>query len=313
MNLCTIIAKNYVAQARILAASFRRHHRDGRCFVLIVDEVDGYVDPAAEPFELVRADEIGLDRETFLLMATIYDVMELSTAVKPSLLATLIERLGEPVLYLDPDIEIFAPLDDVHRLAGEHGLVLTPHLTEPLPSDGKSPSELQIVASGAYNLGFVALASTAGTDRLLRWWARRLRYDCLVDHPMGLFVDQRWFDLATSLADNIPILGTPAASRLLEPCDEGGRSPRRRRVPVKGAPLRFFHYSGYNPSRPQLISKHQNRISLAEDPVLRELFGRYADALRANGHAEAQTWPNHYDLDVHGERMAPCPPKSPEG
>ena len=55
VNLCTIIAKNYVAQARILAASFRRHHRDGRCFVLIVDEVDGYVDPAAEPFELVRS------------------------------------------------------------------------------------------------------------------------------------------------------------------------------------------------------------------------------------------------------------------
>src|SRR5207248_3330647 len=150
-------AKNYVAQARVLARSFREHHPDGRCFVLVVDETEGYIDASAEPFELVSPDQIGLDRDTYLLMATIYDVMELSTAVKPSLLAALIERLGEPVTYLDPDIVIFDSLEDVEALAREHRLVLTPHLTEPLPRDGKNPSEVQIVASGAYNLGFVAL------------------------------------------------------------------------------------------------------------------------------------------------------------
>lgn len=51
-------------------------------------------------------------------------------------------------------------------------------------------------ASGAYDLGFVAIGPGADSTRLLCWWAQRLRHDCILDHPMGLFVDQRWFDMA---------------------------------------------------------------------------------------------------------------------
>ena len=37
MNGCTIIARNYLAQARVLAETFREHHPDGRFFVLVID------------------------------------------------------------------------------------------------------------------------------------------------------------------------------------------------------------------------------------------------------------------------------------
>ena len=53
MNVCTIIAKNYVAHARVLAESFREHHPEGTCYALVVDDADGYIDADAEPFELV--------------------------------------------------------------------------------------------------------------------------------------------------------------------------------------------------------------------------------------------------------------------
>ena len=290
----------------MLAKSFHQHHPNGRCFVLIIDEIDGYIDPADEPFEVIRPDEFGLDSETFLMMATIYDVIELSTAVKPSLLATLIERLDEPVLYLDPDIQIFDTLEEVHRLAAEHHLVLTPHLTEPPPDDAKNPSEVQIVASGAYNLGFVALAPGVDTDKLVRWWARRLRHDCIVDHRMGLFVDQRWFDLAPSLMDDFSVLRDPGynvaywnlATRPVARAGEGVYT-------VRGKPLRFLHYSGYDPSRPRLLSKHQDRISLAEEPVLRELFDGYRATLVANGHEKVCEWPYSYDAMADGTRLTP--------
>ena len=53
-------------------------------------------------------------------MAAIYDVMELSTAVKPWLLRHLLERPGvDSVTYLDPDIQVFDSLDEiVERGAG---------------------------------------------------------------------------------------------------------------------------------------------------------------------------------------------------
>ncbi|MGI8428685.1 MAG: glycosyltransferase [Solirubrobacteraceae bacterium] len=306
MNLCTIIAKNYLAQARVLARSFREHHPDGRCFVLIVDETGVCVDPAEEPFEVLTPSELELDRETFLSMATIYDVLELSTSLKPSLLQLLVARLSEPVLYLDPDIQIFSSLEPVHELAAKHGLVLTPHVTAPLPRDGRQPGEVRIVASGAYNLGFVAVGPGDGAAHLLRWWSRRLRHDCIVDTPLGLFVDQRWFDMAPSLMEDFHILRDPGynvaywnlATRQVQRGPEGGYT-------VNGEPLRFFHFSGYDPSRPYLISEYQDRHSLAEEPVVRELFGQYGELVRAAGFEQAHAWGYDYDLLPDGSRLWP--------
>ena len=79
MNICTIIAKNYVGHARVLAESFREHHPEGTCYVLVIDEVEGYIDPSSEPFKLVTPAQLDID--DYEHMAAIYDVLELSTAV----------------------------------------------------------------------------------------------------------------------------------------------------------------------------------------------------------------------------------------
>ena len=97
-------------------------------------------------------------------MAAFYDVMELSTAVKPWLLRTLLERDGvDSVSYLDPDIQVFSSLAKIEEEAVRHGIVLTPHFTVPLPRDGRKPSEEDILIAGTYNLGFIGLG--AGSER----------------------------------------------------------------------------------------------------------------------------------------------------
>ena len=50
--------------------------------------------------------------------------------------------------------------------------------------------------------------------------------------------------------------------------------------------MRFYHFSGFDPERPHLLSKHQDRIQLSEQPVLLELTRNYAQALEREGHAE---------------------------
>ena len=54
-------------------------------------------------------------------MRLIYDVTELSTAVKPALLRALLKRTGGPVTYLDPDIEVFASLAEIEAGARATG------------------------------------------------------------------------------------------------------------------------------------------------------------------------------------------------
>ena len=74
-------------------------------------------------------------------MAALYSVLELSTAVKPWLLRHLLNERGcETLAYLDPDIEVHDGLGEIEALLREHGLVVTPHLTAPMPRDGRKPS-----------------------------------------------------------------------------------------------------------------------------------------------------------------------------
>jgi hypothetical protein len=286
VNICTIIARNYLAQARVLARSFNEVHPDGNCAVLVIDDPSGYIDGSREPFELLTIDDIGLpDPER---MAAFYDIMEFSTAVKPWLLRTLLDRPGvESVSYLDPDIQVFSSLQKIEDEALEHGIVLTPHFTMPLPRDGKKPSEEDILLSGAYNLGFIGLGSGKTADALLDWWSERLESDCLNNPAEGYFVDQRWIDLAPSFWPGLFLLRETTyniaywnlPTRRLEVAGDD--------YTVDGEPLRFFHFSGYDPRRPRELSKHQTRVRLTSHPELQKICDAYGRALTDSGYEEA--------------------------
>src|SRR5262245_45653795 len=96
---CTIVAKNYLADARVLARSFQAHHPDARMFVLLVDDVEGAVDAAREPFAIVHLKDLPLEQREALCFK--YSVLELCTAVKPFFLEHLFDRFGvTQLLYL---------------------------------------------------------------------------------------------------------------------------------------------------------------------------------------------------------------------
>jgi glycosyltransferase involved in cell wall biosynthesis/SAM-dependent methyltransferase len=303
VDICTIIAKNYVAQARVLARSFAKHHPDGTCHVLVLDDYEGFIDAAEEPFEILTTDDLSIDG--FDRMAAIYDVLELSTAVKPWLLRTLLARDGiDAITYLDPDIEVFAPLDDVDGLIAEHGLVLIPHVTEPMPRDGKKPSETDILIAGVYNLGFIGIGQGAATDHLLDWWAERLETDCRVDPQRGYFVDQRWMDFAPGIVPSLKILRDPGydVAYWNLPSRELARNGSDEWT-VNDLPLRFYHFSGFDPDDPHRLSKHQDRVSLRDEPLLAELCQGYGASLLDCGYRGAQEWEYTYSRLADGTKL----------
>ncbi|MCA1832482.1 MAG: glycosyltransferase family 4 protein [Actinobacteria bacterium] len=303
MNVCTIVARNYLAFARVMADSFRAHHPHARVDVLVLDAVPGS-DNSGEPFRVLTPQDVGLDTREFHRMATIYDVTELATAVKPWVLRSLIAEYGAPVVYLDPDIEVFAPLDEVDTLAEEHGVVLTPHSIRPMPRDGMVPTEADIMVAGTFNLGFIAVGPR-GSD-FLEWWAERLRRDCINEIGDGLFVDQRWVDLAAQYFecfvlkdDTYNVAYWNLDSRTLDYDDAGV-------FRVNGRPLRFFHFSGFHPQNPAVLSKHQRnrpRHQPTRNPVLRQICQTYAAKLLNRGFAEAADVPYGFASSVGGVRL----------
>ena len=101
MRVCTIAAKNYLAQVEILAASFKKHHPGGEFSALIIDDVLAEADsPWGSHYDLVLLRDIGLPPDEIRRMAMIYDITEFSTSVKPWLLRHLLNNGSQPVIYL---------------------------------------------------------------------------------------------------------------------------------------------------------------------------------------------------------------------
>jgi glycosyltransferase involved in cell wall biosynthesis len=282
--VCTIVARNYLPSARLLARSVLAQHPEAD---VVVGVVDG---PAARrdgPLRALGMDEIGLGGRAGREMAGIYSVRELSTAMKPWLLEHLLRTTDGPVLYLDPDIEVYAPIDGLAALAAEHDVALTPHVLKPFPQDGRTPDDSAVLAAGIFNLGFIGVGPGAIGSGFIDFWKSRLRLEAVDDPARMRFTDQRWVDFATCFPHTV--VTDPGCN--VAYWNVWGRALARvgTRVLVDGEPLRFYHYSGFDPRQPEVLSLHQQprpRVLLSERPILADLCRRYGLRLLAEGYEE---------------------------
>lgn len=304
---CTIIAKNYLAFARTLAQSFLSFHPDSKFYVLIVDEFEGYINPAEECFEIVSLNDLEIpDLPSFCFK---YDVKELCTAAKPYLLDYLIRSKNvERMLYIDPDVLITAPLKQLYDELEIYDIVLTPHLDTDYPDDGLLPDDGYILRAGVFNLGFIGINSTENAASFLSWWKSKLYNGCVVDVPNGYFVDQKFIDFAPVFFGNIFIekdTGYNAAywnlhSRVIS-SDNGTWL-------CNGRPMYFFHFSGFNLEGPEIsvyIPTDIARHCFSNRPDLGPLFNEYKELIVRNGHTTARTWPYTFAYFTTGEPIPP--------
>lgn len=288
-GIVTIISKNYLPYARVLMSSVAQWQPEAQRFVVLTDEPEEFFDAAAEPFLVIRYAELGLPRPSWF--ACQYTVLELNTAVKPWVLALLFARYGvEKLIYLDPDIRLYAPLEQVSLLLDQAAVVLTPHLTHPV-DDSRKPTELDILRSGTYNLGFLALRRGQVADTLLRWWQGHLQDQCRLDFAAGLFVDQRWMDLVPGLFSEVAILRDPGHNVAYWNAKQRPIVRSGSGYQVLGRPLVFFHFSGIAPDDPESFSRYQDRLRLADLGDGAELVESYIGALQSAGYQAARHWP----------------------
>ncbi len=288
----TIASKNYLALARTVLSSFAEHHPGAQLYLLLVDRIEGYFDPADEPFELLTLDDLTIPGAN--LFPYQYSILELNTAVKPYALRQLLQRDNiDRILYLDPDIWVHGCFNEVWAALRHSDIVLTPHLLSPY-KDAASPSELEILQSGTYNLGYIALRQGEPADQLLAWWEEKNNLECVVDIPRGLFTDQKWMDLVPGYFEHVEILRHPGYNMAYWNLHERQLDQRGDGYTAQGETLVFYHFSGYDPRQPDVLSKHQGRHQFEPNTPLRELFDAYGDALSQHGFFETVSWPYAY-------------------
>lgn len=274
----TIASKNYFAYVKTLMKSLERTNPDLKRVVIVVDDIDDEFANLERNFELIDLCSLDLPDED--IMKFRYTIMEFNTAVKPFAFLKLFKRFDR-VIYMDPDICVYEKMREVDEaLDGGHNFVLTPHLLDFYPNDGKLPDEPYIMRSGVYNLGFLALNKADDTIKMVKWWARKLTDQCVVDLPQGIFVDQKWIDLIPGMFDSVYILRHPGYNIAYWNISHRNIEKKGNKFFVNGKPLVFFHYSGVNPDNYECVSKHQNRYTLSDLESARELFEGYVSKVK---------------------------------
>jgi hypothetical protein len=299
---CTIVARNYLPYARVLAESWRRHHEGRPLYALVIDGDD---ETRNQGLEVVLCEELGLPDAELWRLRGIYDVAELTSAVKPHLLRLLLDRGADAVIFIDSDTEVHADLGEVARAAADHGVALTTHVLEPPPLDGMSPSEIEIAWSGLFNTGFIAVGRPGRA--CLDWWASRLRRDCLFHEPMGVHADQRWLDFVPSYFEHT-IIRDPGVNVAHWNVHERPIRWQDGRFTAAGRPLRAFHFSGFDIDDPERPGPDgwpaPLRFDVGAEPDLRRLCRSYADRLLAAGYREARRIPYRWATTAAGRTLS---------
>jgi len=303
----TVSSKDRLAPVRVLFESLQRFHPDWRRVLLLADRIEDAFDPAAEPFEVVQAED--LDIAGFRHMAFASDALSLCCSLKPHGLRFLFEACGcERAIYLDSDILVTGALRPVVASLDRHDIVLTPHLTDHLPDDGLRPDETHILKYGTYNAGCLALRRGDTADRFLDWWARHLQHDCRFSPEEGLFHDQKWLDM-------VPGIYGARCLILREPgCNVATWNLSHRRL-SRGAtgvlragdrPLTFFHFSGFSPDYPRRVDRGDRWTWDVLNESERTLFEEYGRRLREAGYLECRRWPYAYGRFSDGTPVHPA-------
>ena len=113
--------------------------------------------------------------------------------------------------------------------------------------------------------------------------------------------DQRWLDLV------------PACSTMCTSSRDAGCNVAHWNLPERGPDTdaewhsrhatvrcRFFHFSGFEPERPEMVTRYSSRLTMENIGPAAALFARYVDLLRAEGYFECRDWPYSFGAFDNG-------------
>jgi len=282
----TLCSNNYLAHAKTLGDSLLKYHPELKFIIGLVDKKDSAIDyDFFKPYEIVTYDELCCAE--FSSMISRYDIVEFNTAVKPfyfEYLFNLYKHLYEKIFYIDPDIYFYKSLDTLIEILDNSNIVLTPHLT--VAPENVTLDELVAMRHGHFNLGFIGVRLSSESSRFISWWKERLVSHCVVDKPMGLFVDQKWINLVPLYFEGVYIFKHQGYNMAWWNFSERELLLFNNNYYVNrmDQELVFFHFSGYRPDSDLFTGRvnSSSSFSFSNKPELETIFRDYGIQLEMN-------------------------------
>lgn len=275
---------SFLPNAYILADSFLNHHPHYLFIIFLIDPLDDHANPfKRKNLVIISIENLALDGLPGMLKNL--SISEICFSLKPILAEYLIKNKPglSHLFYFDSDIRIYRSLKEAEHLLETHDLVLTPHFTNPVRDD-KVPSELDILRTGIYNMGFAGFRHSENTLKILQWWKQRVLQYGFENRDLGLSADQTWMNLAPVLFDNTATINHPGYNFAYWNIHERELRWSEGNFSVNEQELKFAHFADFDPHRPEYFThpKHFNRLLPGENPALTRLCADYAHELLTN-------------------------------
>lgn len=294
MVFCTIATKSRLAHVRALFASLRAVHPKAELYVLLADRPDGFFDPAAEPYKIILLPD--LNRNALIeRMAFYYTPFEFCCALRGLLHDYLYNNItADRWVFLDADIYVFHPLDDIFAALDDASILLNPHNTRPAADEFFPGTEFQQLQSGIFNAGFLGLRRCDQSRDFIAWFSHRLERFCLTGAP-GLFVDQLWLNHVPQFFTDAKSYTHPGANlahwnlyqhALTRTADGQFQSDEK--------PLLFFHFSGWEIDKPTHVCRVApiyEQLNLPQSKAFGPIGELYRFALLRHGYDQVIKWP----------------------
>jgi len=285
MTFFTSANNFYLAKARVLAKSLKKHMPSSIFILILSDKIPSGFNIENEPFDdVITIDKLGIPVENINMWIYMHTVVELCTAVKGQALYNLLEKY-EKVVYLDPDIAVFNDLYIIDKLLDQYDIIFTPHQTAPEENDEDVVNnEICSLKHGTYNFGFFAVKANKNGKSYAKWYRDRLQKHCKDDKANGLFTDQRWGDIAPALFEKLLIWKDPGANVSTWNLTHRVITNENGKYYSNGNPLLFYHYSGFDSGAQLYMLNYYSKGNSA----LYELRNWYINEINMNGQHESE-------------------------
>lgn len=298
----TICSFNYISKALVLINSYKKLHPEHLFTLLIVDKKRESKTLLDLDLNVIWVEDLLI--QDFNKYAFTFDIIEFNTNVKPMAIKHLLEK-NDKVIYLDPDIQLFSPIDFVLNELDNSSILITPHSLTPI-LDGCKPDDSDLLRFGAYNLGFIAVSRCEETILFLNWWSERCLKLGFYEPQIGLAVDQKWIDLAPSFFPNLKILHNPGLNVAFWNLHERFLSKVNEQWFVNEKfPLIFFHFSSFNSENIENIAYKQTRYNKGDRKDFNQIAIEYSNNLQKFDYPEFQNQKYAFDYFDDGVYITP--------
>ncbi|TCZ80809.1 hypothetical protein E0485_00500 [Paenibacillus albiflavus] len=291
MIIGTVVTNSHIARAKVLAQSIKMHHPE---FKVVVSLVERSLNPEFAEFPFF--DEVILCKDTwkgnFDQMIFKYEAWEACCFAKAPLLNYIFNKYKEEnhVLFLDSDMQVLAPLDDLSGRFNRSSILLTPqHIYK--------GNEYDNFKYGVYNAGLIGVSRSSEGQNFINWWSKRLERHAYFAEYDTLFAEQKWLNLVSAFFNDVEVIKHPGYNIAGWNFNERQISRRENgQIVVNGEPLYILHHHGIN----EMENNVKSEDFVKDHQVLSELTTEYVKQLNDMGRHRFSSIPWGYQFFTNG-------------